>query len=231
MDSALIRFLNQFAMRSRAFDMVVVEVANNNLLKGGVILALFWAAWFDGRDRYRREILVCTIAAAFGALVVTRVLTVVLPFRERPLHTAALGFQAPYMADVGTLRGWSSFPSDHATLFAAMATGIWLASRRLGWIAVGWVAVMICLPRVYCGYHYPTDILVGALVGVAAAACALLPRLRGAIASRPLALADRSPAIFYAGMFILTEQMTELFDSARTLASLAKHVLTGDFTM
>jgi membrane-associated phospholipid phosphatase len=30
------------------------------------------------------------------------------------------------------LDAWTSFPSDHATLFAALATGLWFASRRAG---------------------------------------------------------------------------------------------------
>src|SRR5437016_7327430 len=31
-----------------------------------------------------------------------------------------------------------SFPSDHAGFFIAISLGIWLASRRLGLIALGW---------------------------------------------------------------------------------------------
>ena len=59
----------------------------------------------------------------------------------------------------------SSFPSDHAVLFSAITTGIFLVSRRLGIFATIYCLIFIAFPRLYLGLHYATDIIVGALIG------------------------------------------------------------------
>ena len=44
-DVHTIHFLNSFAHRWWVFDSLVGQVERNDLLKGGVIMALFWSAW------------------------------------------------------------------------------------------------------------------------------------------------------------------------------------------
>lgn len=62
----------------------------------------------------------------------------------------------------------TSFPSGHAASAAAFATGVALESK--GWGAVvAPVAAAVALSRVYTGVHYPSDVLVGAALGVGAA--------------------------------------------------------------
>ena len=76
----------------------------------------------------------------------------------------------PYGMSTERLYGWSSFPSDHAILFMALAVAIFLASRRFGWLALTYTTLCIIGPRVYLGWHWPTDVLAGALLGAAFAA-------------------------------------------------------------
>ncbi len=40
-DFAILHFLNQFSQRSPEFDSIVVLIARNDLLRGGVIVVLF----------------------------------------------------------------------------------------------------------------------------------------------------------------------------------------------
>ena len=58
-----------------------------------------------------------------------------------------------------------SFPSGHATF--AWALAIVLASKepRLKYFYYT-LAVLICLSRIYLGYHYPSDVVAGSLLGV-----------------------------------------------------------------
>ena len=85
----------------------------------------------------------------------------------------------PYtaMTDVHVLVHRSSdfsFPSDHATAVGAIAVGLFLVSRRWG-IAAMVGAVLMAFARVYVGVHYPSDVLVGLVLGgVVAAAGAFL---------------------------------------------------------
>jgi undecaprenyl-diphosphatase len=61
-----------------------------------------------------------------------------------------------------------SFPSDGATAAFAIATVVALSFRRLAPLALG-VAAAIALERLLVAVHYPTDVLAGALAGVALA--------------------------------------------------------------
>lgn len=57
-----------------------------------------------------------------------------------------------------------SMPSDHATAAFAVAFGVWtFLSRRAG-IALTGLAVLIGVARVWCGVHYPGDILAAAVI-------------------------------------------------------------------
>ncbi|MBT2487311.1 phosphatase PAP2 family protein [Streptomyces sp. ISL-96] len=62
----------------------------------------------------------------------------------------------------------TSFPSGHSASAAAFATGVALESR--GWGAVvAPVAASVAFSRIYTGAHYPSDVLVGAALGIGAA--------------------------------------------------------------
>lgn len=58
-----------------------------------------------------------------------------------------------------------SFPSDHATIAAALAAGLWLANRKVGAIAAV-LALVEGFSRVYLGLHYPHDIAAGILLSM-----------------------------------------------------------------
>jgi hypothetical protein len=118
-DLHTIHFLNSFAQRSWVFDSLIGQLEGTDLLKGGVIMALFWWAWIrygNAHPENREKLLFGLISGVF-ATILARVLALMLPFRVRPLHNLQLNFRLPYGSDPNTLVGWSSFPSDHAALF------------------------------------------------------------------------------------------------------------------
>lgn len=59
-----------------------------------------------------------------------------------------------------------SFPSGHTMAAAIGATVLTAADRRFGWAAIP-LAVLIAFSRMYLYVHFPSDILAGALLGVA----------------------------------------------------------------
>ena len=211
-DEAILLFLNRFAQRSWSFDHLMDFVTRSNLLKGGVISAALWGLWFrdEDRDNARRHV-VATILASLVAIAVARAMALKLPFRTRPLHDADLGFVLPYGTPESRLDAWSAFPSDHAVLFFALATGIFFISRTMG---------ALVLARVYLGLHYPSDILAGALIGAIIGIAANLSRPSNLVGDAALRWVRASPGSFYACFFLVTFQMAVLFIDGRDFGSL-----------
>jgi undecaprenyl-diphosphatase len=75
----------------------------------------------------------------------------------------------------------AGFPSDHAVMAGAVAAGLFLVSRLLGWLTTA-AALLIAFARVYVGVHYPQDVLAGLALG------AVVVLLTGLVA-RPLLVA------------------------------------------
>lgn len=229
-DASIISFLNSFAQRWPALDAAAGIVVTNPLIKGGLIAAMIWWAWF--RPITNRQILSWGIISGFLSLLAARTLALLLPYRERPMHSPDLPFRMPYGANESVLIHWSSFPSDHAALFFALALSIFFVSRRAGIVALCYAFLVVCVPRVYMGFHYPTDILAGALVGMAVASLGQLTSLRTAVTRPVMAWLEKSPGLFYAGFFVLTFQITVAFDSIRQivhfLLTLLRKSVTGE---
>jgi undecaprenyl-diphosphatase len=173
-DRWLLSLLNGFARQSRGLDMLAWGVSVNDLAQGGVLGALFCGAWFatsgtTATDRQKRETLLSSLVGLYAAVLLALVLRAVLPFRARPVVDPAFAFLAPYlpsgannMAPTST-----SFPSGHATVYFAFAVPLLAVSTMLGIIAFLHVLVVVCLPRIYLGLHYPSDILGGAVISIA----------------------------------------------------------------
>ncbi|MBP1655946.1 MAG: Membrane-associated phospholipid phosphatase [Bacteroidetes bacterium] len=88
--------------------------------------------------------------------------------RPRPCHTVN-GVQV--VQNVHLLvhcGGGKSFPSSHAVNNFAVATLFTFFYRRWAWAFFAW-AGLVALSRVTVGVHYPSDILGGAIIGMAVA--------------------------------------------------------------
>src|SRR5260370_9850419 len=88
-----------------------------------------------------------------------------LHYQVRPFHDAKPNLVWPIGAAPEHWNHCNSFPSDHAAIFFALATVILINHRFLGLIAFFW-ATTVCLLRIYLGYHYPSDLIAGAGLGI-----------------------------------------------------------------
>jgi undecaprenyl-diphosphatase len=194
-------------------------VSWQNSLKGGVLCALLWWAWFSGRARARETVL-SSVAAAFLGVVIARALAASLPFRPRPL-AAGLHLTFPTGVHAPDFVPWSAFPSDHATLFVALATGLWFVSRPVGAAALAWTGALILFPRLYGGIHWPSDLAAGGVLGAGLAIGFNRSELGERLARPLLAFEERHRQFFYAIFFAVCFEIGELFtgviNSARAL--------------
>jgi undecaprenyl-diphosphatase len=221
-DSSVFHWINQFAGHSHAFDAVMVLFSESHFLKGGAVMAMFWYLWFRGKEDHdlRREVLLVNLLSCIVVIIAARTLATFLPFRERPLQTSDLGFRLPLTMNSNTLIHWSSFPSDHAAMFFASATGLWFVDRRWGVLAGVYVLFVICLPRIYVGLHYPTDILAGAILGAGIAALAEVIIGRHWRGQWFTFWWSRRRPVLYALLFLLCYQIATLFDDIRLISGL-----------
>jgi undecaprenyl-diphosphatase len=217
LDASVLHFLNSFAQRSDIADQFLWSISHNVLVSGGFVFTLFWYLWFQNQtaNGEKHEFLLFGLIATVGCLIFARVLAFSFPFRVRPLHDPSLHFRMPYGGDPSALWGWSSFPSDHAAVFFCLATALMFVSRPLGILAFCDALFVVSLPRIYCGIHYPTDVIVGGLLGIGFASLAHFTLVRQAATRSLLRLKEKRPDVFYAGLFLCTFEVAELFNGLR----------------
>ena len=137
----------------------LTELANRALLLVGGSYVISRLA---GAERAERATSLSGEALINGALYVA-----VLKRLMRRTRPAAGGTGAFFHEEVPHPGGNNSFPSGHSTGAFAVATVVSHEYRDKGWVP--WVAYgtasMVALSRVSLGRHFPTDVVVGALLG------------------------------------------------------------------
>lgn len=217
-------WLNHFVGQFPWFDQFVHDWSSTNLTTSVVLVFVMWLTVFDaprhGRLRDGHELIFGAAAFAMLATLTARAIAITMPFRPRPLATAVLHFRLPPGCSL-SLIDWSAFPSDHATLFFALAIGILPLSRRFGWFSILWVTLASCLPLVYLGRHWPTDILAGAALGGCFVQLARIPSVRAFVRRNVELLYGKRPALFYALFFLWSYETAILFEDVRRIVFFA----------
>ncbi|MFN2576064.1 MAG: phosphatase PAP2 family protein [Pyrinomonadaceae bacterium] len=254
--------INSVAGRSWLFDSMVAFFLDNDLAKAGVIGGCFLAAWYGGKStastNTRRKILITTLIAAVFVITTTKVLskTIFLPrpeiqtqkiyrlegdqlveMKRLPVRvmldeTSQKDYRALLSGEIET-NDLGSFPSDHAGFFIAISLGIWLASRRLGLLALGWSVFVILAGKMISGEHTPLDVAAGATVAVAELATIhylVRKRLSGwldKLSGLTLRYSALSSAIVFLIAFEVSSTLIHIRAFLGLLAAMRRHVLLG----
>lgn len=244
---------NALSGRSFTLDALLALMVDNPVAKAGPIVAAFAFAWWgaatpEAKAR-RRQILLVTLLSVFLIAPIMKAVSTD-GFHPRPLvraeqvysldpdgalrPLARTAYRPPATGDAQVrhddlARGeiaandFSSFPSDHAALFLALAFGIFLAHRWAGAVALGWALFGTLGSRVITGLHWPADIVAGGAIGIAFVLGfqALAGRLPRRWSDLPRVAADRWPGLAAAVIIFALLEIANAMNTLERLAELA----------
>lgn len=153
LDQELLRLVH---LGDAPFWLVLPTVAITWLGSGWVLLALLPAF----RKRELRRPPYWLLAGVLGTSLLVQVLKYLVG-RARPCQVLSWA-NAVYVAPPDN----PSFPSGHSAGSFAVAAFVFMLHRRWGLFALV-VAALIGLSRVALGVHYPSDVVAGAILGMA----------------------------------------------------------------
>ncbi|HEY9634391.1 MAG TPA: phosphatase PAP2 family protein [Coleofasciculaceae cyanobacterium] len=231
-DFWLLKQLNHGMASSYFFTKQAILFNNLNLLE--LIMAAVLVYWWFSKDsktsstvNLRHRVLL-VLLSCLPTYVVARISQSIF-HRPRPLINMPLEippiFQAQFKEMREAFTGFGSFPSDHAGLFFLFTTIVFTVNKRLGIFCL-LVSLYYCALRVAVGYHWPSDILGGAVLGslVALLMLSLEPRLNK-ILKNFVSQAERYPGIIYTVSFLFLCDFSQSFTNLKILAdALGKRV-------
>ncbi|MDP2734585.1 MAG: phosphatase PAP2 family protein [bacterium] len=127
---------------------------------GHILAAAFLVFWWENRKRFSRFLVESAAAAILSRGVVTELIRFLY---EKPRPFVANNVE-PLLEHAAS----PSFPSGHAAFFFALGGILYAYNKTAGILFLLGAAVMSSA-RVFAGLHWHSDIIAGALVGLASA--------------------------------------------------------------
>ena len=164
MDEYLLLLLNQ-TLSNAGFDFFFAWISQTLFFSTPLLLSVMvFLCWRFGKDGFKFWLLtiVCiSLGDQLGVLLKYLI--------GQPRPCAELGDvvrQVDILFSINCSRNLNGMPSNHALNFFLFATFSSYVLRWRGWmISFSVLAVLVALSRVYLGVHYPSQILVGTLIG------------------------------------------------------------------
>jgi len=209
--------LNGIELLPHALVQILNGLAVNAMPRGLPIFLPFAWIWRSADANRRNRMLagvLATCVAVFLSIELQHHLQIhVRPFLDRSLAITVL---KPDLKG-----GWDhpwSFPSDTATLYFALAAIVFRENKLLGALSFAWAVLVVGVLRVVIGFHYPTDIVAGVVLGVGTVLLARqvgFDHLLGRVTRR------LSPAVADAAVLVFLLDAYSLFPGAQGILHVA----------
>jgi hypothetical protein len=85
----------------------------------------------------------------------------------------------------------------------------------------------VVLARIFLGIHYPSDVVVGAAIGIATSVAVNRETVRTRLAAPVLAWEARYPPYFYGLFFVALAEMSGGFPNTRRIGVAIVHLFVG----
>ena len=160
----LVHLLGRFPL----LDLAVESAIRHGVLGGLLFAATVFLFWMQAARSGQRNVrwrllttLLASILAVAMSLLVAQLIAWLPPSRNPEISNLYPSYLEEKLSN-------NSFPSQSTALYASVAAGIFSVNRIGGSVLWIGVCLLVGLPRIYVGGHYPTDVLAGALIGLAA---------------------------------------------------------------
>lgn len=165
MNVSLFTWFNSFAGQSNFFDWFVTfcAVTLSFLVIAGVVIFML----IHTDDRYQKGNMIQHIKQRIPEIALVFIATLfawgISDILKHLFHIARPFITLPHVHTLFTESNFS-FPSMHATFFAALTAAVYLYHRKAG-VVLAICTFFIGIARIIAGVHYPFDIFVGFILG------------------------------------------------------------------
>ena len=157
MNLFLFQQINGLALRSFWLDTFGIYFAK---YLGYLLIFCLFLFIFKNFKKYKEMVLEALISAVFTRVVVVSLIRWILP-NPRPFVENQVNLLLEHLPT-------STFPSAHASFYFAIATIVYFYNKKAG-IFFFIASFLIGISRVFCGIHWPLDVLAGIVVGILSA--------------------------------------------------------------
>ncbi len=159
LDREILFFLNHLGAEGLAREVFIRLLATGLMyLLAAIVLYL------SLKKPAGRQVLFCALGSAFVALLAGKIINQIVT-GDRPFVLFPKDVR-----HIELIVRPDSFPSIHAVVAFGLTGGVLVGRNRLGAVIMLAVSLLIITARVAAGVHWPSDVVGGALIGLAMAA-------------------------------------------------------------
>ena len=154
MDFLIFSKINNLAGKSICLDGIAIFFAE---YLGYILIFLLIFFLIKNFKKYWKIIALALISAVLSRFVIIEIIRWLFP-KTRPFIENDVNLLLAYNPS-------NSLPSGHAAFFFGLAIVIFLYNKKIGALFLV-SAFLISIFRIFCGVHWPSDIIAGAIVGI-----------------------------------------------------------------
>lgn len=157
MDYLIFQQINNLALKNLYLDEVAIFCAS---FLGYVLIGILFVLLIKNFKKYYKIVIQAFASGILARFIIVEIIRFIWD-RPRPFISNSVNLLIRHSPS-------ASFPSAHAAFFFALSFLIYFYSKKIG-IFFLIASFLISISRVFCGIHWPFDILAGALVGILSA--------------------------------------------------------------